>query len=425
MTTAAVVEIGDGRLVDDPVSVLVRRLPPGRRVRVRAGCTDGAGVPVTSWADYRVGDDGTLDVARSAPLAGTYRGVDPYGLWWSMGAPRPTEFTRSPTAIATSVQVQSGDTVVGRASWRRLWQAPGVTAEPAGADRTGTLFTPAQRAAPAVLVLGGSDGSRPWAEGVAALLASRGLNALALAYFGQPGLPATLARVPLEYIGAAVSWLSRRPGVAGRVAIAGASRGGELALLAGATFPEVTAVVGWAASGVVWAGLGPGGRVGGAAWTHRGVPVPYAIPDELSAEAGKGADPVVLRPTFAAPAARPEAAAVIPVERIHGPLVLISGGDDQLWPAGLLADLVVRRLGAHGQAVRVRHLHYPAAGHLAGRPPGLPAVPPAPPHPADGRRYLLGGTGAADAASGADAWPQVVDFLRQARAQPAATGRCR
>ncbi len=194
-----------------------------------------------------------------------------------------------------------------------------------------------------------------------------------------------------------------------------ARRGGELALLAGATYPEVGAVVGWAASGVVWPGLGDDGHVGGPAWIRGGVEVPYAVPDELPPGAGRSGEAIYLRSTFAAALAdgRSESASIC-VERIHGRLMLIAGGDDRLWPAAAFAEAVIGRLVEQSHQVPVRYLHYPAAGHMAGRPPGLPALPPAPPHPADGRRYHLGGTAAADAASGADAWPRVVSFLAQA-----------
>lgn len=102
----------------------------------------------------------------------------------------------------------------------------------------GLLHTPAGPGPhPGVLLLGGSEGGVP-DNGVAGLLASRGFAKLALAYFGADGLPGELVRIPLEYFGHAITWLSARPDVAdGRVGVIGASRGGELALWLGATFP--------------------------------------------------------------------------------------------------------------------------------------------------------------------------------------------
>ena len=55
------------------------------------------------------------------------------------------------------------------------------------------------------------------------------------------------------------------------------------------------------------------------------------------------------------------AAAEIPVERINGPVMLISGTDDQVWPATVLSEFAVRRLRAHSHPFAVEHLVYEGA----------------------------------------------------------------
>src|SRR5262249_59390769 len=62
------------------------------------------------------------------------------------------------------------------------------------------------------------------------------------------------------------------------LAVWGTSRGGELALLLGATFPEINAVAAWVPSGVMFWALGqaePGDTRPRAAWTFRGRALPY------------------------------------------------------------------------------------------------------------------------------------------------------
>ena len=104
----------------------------------------------------------------------------------------------------------------------------------------GVLFTPRVRTRrPAVLVFGGSEGGNGMID-AAAVLAAHGYPTLALAYFGDPGLPSQLVNVPLEYFARAVRVLRRVPEVdPARIAVMGASRGGELALLLAATFPHL------------------------------------------------------------------------------------------------------------------------------------------------------------------------------------------
>jgi dienelactone hydrolase len=116
-------------------------------------------------------------------------------------------------------------------------------------DREGlvaTLFRPlAPGPHPTVIVLSGSLGGM--LEGSAAVLASQGFAALALAYFGVDPLPSELVEVPLEYFAEAIAWLKTQPAVdPDRIAVMGVSKGGELAVLLGATYPEdVKAVVGY------------------------------------------------------------------------------------------------------------------------------------------------------------------------------------
>ena len=74
-----------------------------------------------------------------------------------------------------------------------------------------------------------------------------------------------------------------------RVGVIGTSRGGELVLLLGATFPQVVAVVANVPSHVVW-------RRGGtrSAWTYRGEPLPAVPPrpsDQPPVPSGPAAGP--------------------------------------------------------------------------------------------------------------------------------------
>ena len=70
--------------------------------------------------------------------------------------------------------------------------------------------------------------------------------ALALAYFGIDPLPRELVEMPLEYFAGTVSWLKTQPMANGdKISVMSALKGGELALLLGAIYPEnVKAVVG-------------------------------------------------------------------------------------------------------------------------------------------------------------------------------------
>jgi dienelactone hydrolase len=100
----------------------------------------------------------------------------------------------------------------------------------------GQYFTPPDLGRrPAVIVWGGSEGALGESPAYAALLASHGIPALALAYVDEPGLPCSLTDIPLEYFVKAIHWLRGQSQVdPGRVWILSESRGTEAELLVAA-----------------------------------------------------------------------------------------------------------------------------------------------------------------------------------------------
>ncbi len=225
----------------------------------------------------------------------------------------------------------------------------------------------------------------------------------------------------MEYFERAIAWLKSQPEVdAKRIAVVGNSKGGELALLLGATYPEdVRAIVGYAPSGVVWQGItfdrefyhgGPSSP-----WALRGEPVPFArfanpLPAEMVRMIGFyfGRHPIVGR-VFYERALENEAAiaaAEIAVEKIHGPLLLISGTDDQMWPSIPLSDMAIERLMAHDHPFPYEHLRYEGAGHMI-------TLPNSEPPPSWASRYEVGGTREANEFANADSWTKVLGFLEK------------
>ena len=285
----------------------------------------------------------------------------------------------------------------------------------------GTLFLPGASAPrAAVLALGGAGGGL--SEGAAETFAGEGYAALALAYFGLDGLPRELVEIPLEYFAGAIAWLGRHPEVgAGRVAVVGNSKGGELALLLGAIYPgDVGAVVGYAPSPIVWQGIpfDREARYGGprSPWSLRGEPVPYAplarpLPSEMLrfSESFLENRPISTR-AFYERALRDGTAAAdggIPIEKIEAPILLISGTDDQLWPSTRLSEMAIERLEAGDHPFPHEHLRYEGAGHMIA-PPGYEQ------NSAWTNRFELGGSREADGFANADSWPKVLGFLKEA-----------
>jgi dienelactone hydrolase len=266
----------------------------------------------------------------------------------------PGWFNFPKVGYGVTLQASVGDRVAATASVRRQDPSAVGVAEkqlrPATGGIYGNLYLPKRAAGtrPAVLVFGGSGGGQT-SSVAAALLAAHGYPSLALAYFKVPGLPQSLHDIPLGYFTGALEVLPAQPGVdPDHVLVAGESWGGEAALLLGASFPElVNGVIAGVPSSVVNPAPGPGASR--PAWTLWGRPLPAVSPSG-----------------FGRPNPPGEARAVIPVERIRGPVLLACGEQDLVWPSCGYVDAITARLHAHRFAHPVTALRYRDAGHVIG-----------------------------------------------------------
>lgn len=406
------------QLVDDPAGLLVTGCRPGDTVTMTAYAeVDGARFEAT--ATFEADADGEVDTAHNASLAGTYTGIDPFGLWWS-GNPVDRDAGVALSPIACRVQVETG----GRSAdldFDRHWLAAGVTPTVVREDGVWGLYVrPAGPGPfPGVVAFGGSGGGLGPAAAWAPVLASHGVATLAIAYFGVENLPTTLVRIEVEVVERAIAWLKRQPDVAaGPVALMGMSRGSELALLAGGLLEDVGAVVAFAPSGIAWSGLDSGGPVTAPAWTFRGADLPFMATGDISRRPQTGTEQALdlvglfelsLEDDAAAQAAE------IPIERINGPILFVSGLADTMWPSTRMTEVAERRAADHGFAHHLLHLRYPNAGHIGAGVPGTPVLTEAH-NPLTGLFLTFGGTRAGSASARADSWPRVVAFLQDALA---------
>jgi dienelactone hydrolase len=382
-------------LLDEPLHIALAGLPPQQDVTI---LVDGNRGVWHSSATFRSDAQGRVEVA------------DPMRLIWSATGEPPAAPNPVP-AQPWIFSAQVDGKVVATQTVRRRAVAEGVRLVPVRErGLVGTAYYPPEPGRhPAMIVLPGSQGGIPGPGAHPGGLASRGYVVLALAYFNAEGLPPLLNNIPLEYFATAADWLKSQPSVdADRVGVLGTSRGGELALLLGATFPSAfRVVVANVPSSVVWPGLSDDSEA--PAWTLNGKPLVSVAsrfgPADLALS---GRDRFLKRMRDADAMRRAE----IPVERIGGPLLMFSGKDDQLWPSDVFAARVVERLKAHAFAHPVEHYSYEHAGHLIARP-YLPtsAVRQVRIHPVSKRPNMAGGTPEGQALANEDSWQKLLAFL--------------
>ena len=211
---------------------------------------------------------------------------------------------------------------------------------------------------PLVVGLGGSEGGNAWASDhwktTRERFLEKGYAFLALGYFGAEGTPDTLDRIAIDAVHAAILMACKDPHIdPQRIAIVGGSRGGDLALLLGSYYAGISCVVAIVPSHVVF----PGHTVhfSTSCWTYRQEELPYvpvneaAVPYLVKGEL-RNTFEAMLQDSLAAQAA------AIRVERIKGPVLLLSASDDEITPSERSCHKMMERLRQNRFSYEAKHL---------------------------------------------------------------------
>jgi dienelactone hydrolase len=260
-----------------------------------------------------------------------------------------------------------------------------------------------------ILLLGGSEGGLgSGGAATARALQAAGFSVLQLSYFRAPGQARVLEEAPLEVFDSGLAWLARQPAVdPSRLAIVGASKGAEAALLVATRRRDLRAVVAGMPSSVVWAGVDweHGFGAGEASsWSERGKPLEHLPYGDFNFSTG-------IRSRYDNGLARlaRHMSAIIPIERARTSVLLVCGEADALWPSCPMARQVAIRASNLG-GPKVKVLAYKDAGHA------VFGAPLARDNPNRSNLGKTGGSHEGNAAAREDAWPKVVEFLKKSTA---------
>lgn len=410
-------------LYGTPFSLKVTGLAPGERVTLKAQSTDLKKVIWESSAVFDADAAGVVDIAAKAPVSGTYSGADVFGLLWSMqpqNPPGPRKIGYNEDEIAgTTIDFSAADSTgrIASARLERVFQLPGKKLARVPLEKDGLrgcLYAPERGGPfPGVLILAGSNGGIY--EWLAQAIASNGFAALTLAYFNYKDLPQELVEIPVEYFQRAVEWMKAQPAIrSDRIAVAGGSKGGELALLLASSYIDFSAVVAWTPSPYVWEGLSmkffDKDYVPISSWSYQGRALPFVrfifTPEEFEKEKVgtlRSFVPAHDRSLTQGDPALIEKAA-IPVERIKAPLLLISGTDDQTWPADRFCRDITAKLKKSGFRYELKHISHPGGGHMSFLPYLITA---------NRGGGVSGGSPQADARAGFISWEETLNFLHR------------
>ncbi|RFS15202.1 acyl-CoA thioester hydrolase/BAAT C-terminal domain-containing protein [Emticicia sp. C21] len=209
-----------------------------------------------------------------------------------------------------------------------------------------------------IVGLGGSEGGNPWASNywkpTRDEFIKKGYAFLALGYFGAKGAPDTLDRISLEKVHDAIIEAAKNPKIdKDKIAVIGGSKGGELALLLASHFKDITCVIAIVPSHVAFPGLTS--HLSTSSWTYQDKEVPYVpvseetIPALIKRDLRLAFD-TMLKDTVAVEKA------LIKVENINGPVLLMSATKDEMWGSTPMSEAIVARLQAKQSSHYYEHI---------------------------------------------------------------------
>lgn len=220
----------------------------------------------------------------------------------------------------------------------------------------------------AILIVGGGQWGYYWGE----QFVKKGKVVLSLPYTGAEGLPQLPEEIPLEYFASAIRWLGQQKAVnPDKIVVMGASKNAELALTLASVFPDlISGAIAYAPSSVSWSNttLPYNSDEIKASWTLQGQDIPFISMEKIQ---GGEIPELNTRAYWERGLAKEEDAerAFIPVEKIKGPVLLLSGKADKVWPSAYMADQLEARAEKYGFSYELQNIQFEDAGHLISRNP--------------------------------------------------------
>lgn len=404
---ASIIIIPRIALADVPISICVVKLKPYQFITVRSELKDESGNLHESQVYYNADDRGVVDFCKQPSTGGSYTGIEPMGLFWSM-QPSPKnkrKYARlmkqdvcSPYEIEISVfdSMSSNSEPILKSVVERWYKDETVQRIPVREGRLrATLFVPVGEGPfPAVIDLLGSTGGL--IEYKAALLSTKKFVTLSVAYFNFDDLPKTSSSFDIEYFEEAKDYLMKHPKVKKQgIGIVGISLGGVIALSMATCLTDISCVIAINTTVFSQCALSYRGRQ----WNSAAVDLSRVVFHN---------DINIIRDWYIVPEIGDSS--VIEIDKSSSTFLFLISEDDQLFNSNVNADFALKILTRSANS-KYKFLRLPGAGHVLD--------PPYSPH--FGVTYskfyelytCVGGNTRDHAAAQEKAWTTMISFLRE------------
>ncbi|BCN31063.1 acyl-CoA thioesterase/bile acid-CoA:amino acid N-acyltransferase family protein [Anaeromicropila herbilytica] len=416
---------GNITLVDERFNMIISGLPTFSICRIDL-CIyySWSECPLHSYAIFRADGSGNIDLDTMKPIKGSYKSVDSMGLFYGLKDARGNykrrkerDFTKEYITCNYIIKCQEEEhqeTIV------RYFTSETIQCLHIRQEFRGEYYYHIDKETrDCVILLGGSEGIINPILPIAACLANKGYQVLALQYFDPESqkvkdsiqLPGNLECIPLEYIDKAIDWLIER-NEQNKVFIMGCSKGAELALLAASKNKNIKKVVAIAPSAYVWQGIpSQTSSWSTSSWSSNGKPIPYmpfTIVNTLDILKNNLFGFLNLPQGFflsyeiSRILSFNKEQSRIKVENIEGDICLIAGGKDTMWNSTKAIQLIRNRLDQNVDSRKIykdQYHIYHKAGHCF-YPPFIFTTD-----------HVYGSSKYANYKANEDSWKQIIDFL--------------
>jgi dienelactone hydrolase len=402
------------------INISLDDLPHNKNVTLHAYRRNWEGL-IYSFACFKTDSKGQIQLNKDKPISATYSGVDSLGLFWSMTKPTcineelPFEINNL-KGNTIYFQLEVDGRIISKNELQLILETPDIHCEEIrNNNMAANFYYPENKHnVPLVIMLGGSDGGIRQVDDRAKIISSHGYAVLALGYFGMENLPKNLERIPVEYFFNSINWIKGKQFIdTNKIVIFGYSKGGEAALLVASMRGDIKGAIAFVPSNVRWQGIPNGPSfISKSSWTLNGKDLPYlkcSIGFSFFWKFISNSKQIELRDIFKPIITEDESIiepALIEVEKINGPVLLIAGKDDKVWPSYEMCQMMKNRLDSLKFRHQIECFNYDNTGHLIYGPDLMPTIN----YKYD--RIDVGGKDSENSAAQIDSWKKMIGFLQ-------------
>lgn len=218
---------------------------------------------------------------------------------------------------------------------------------------------------PLIVAFGGSQGGITWSEDYWAEMRNRllkeGYAVLAIGYFNTENSPKSLDRISLDAIYDTIKLWSEHPKInKNKIALLGSSKGAELVLNLASRYEDINAVIALVPSHVTFPSITILGNT--SSWTYHQkevgtIKIPWKAAWRLVQGDAQGGLKIILENE------KNWENAAIEVEKVNGPILLLSAKNDELWPSEFMSEKIVERLKTHHFPHYYQHVSFEGKHH--------------------------------------------------------------